>query len=294
MPEITIGIDLGGTRIKAVAIDPSGNLLHQAYTATEDGDDKIWKQKVADTVNQLKSTFHQASYNIGISAPGLPNASYSAIAFMPGRLQGLENFSWSAYLHHPAYVLNDGVASMMAEAKFGAAKNHRHAVMITLGTGVGGAILIDGKPYMGAFNKAGHIGHMVINDEGDPDVTAMPGSLEECIGNCTIEKRSRGRFTSTHELLSACESGDVAAYDIWIKSVRQLGVGIASISNILSPEVIILGGGITEAGDDLFVPLNAFVNQYEWQPGGAKVKIVKAEYGDLAGAIGAACFAMDR
>ena len=67
--------------------------------------------------------------------------------------------------------------------------------MLTLGTGVGGAILIDGKPYQGAFNKAGHIGHMVIDEGGDRDVTGMPGSLEECIGNCTIEKRSKGKFS---------------------------------------------------------------------------------------------------
>src|SRR5437762_10742914 len=73
--------------------------------------------------------------------------------------------------------------------------------MITLGTGVGGALLINKQPYQGSFNKAGHIGHMVIDSDGDADVTNMPGSLEECIGNCTIKKRSEGKFASTHELL---------------------------------------------------------------------------------------------
>lgn len=292
MQEVTIGIDLGGTRIKAVVIDIYGNVLHQSYTSTQDGDDKTWKQKVADTLREIKTIIPQSSYSVGISAPGLPNESYSAIAFMPGRMQGLENFIWKEYLKHPAYVVNDGVASMMAEAKFGAAKEYKHAVMITLGTGVGGAILIDGKPYMGAFNKAGHIGHMVINDELDPDVTGMPGSLEDCIGNCTIRKRSNGKFTSTHELIAAYRQGDTSAKAIWLKSVRQLAIGIASISNILSPQLVILGGGITEAGDDLFIPLNEYVSQYEWRPGGSKVQIVKAMYGDLAGAIGAACFAI--
>ena len=80
---------------------------------------------------------------------------------MPGRMQGLENLVWKDFLQQPAYVLNDAVAAMMGEAKFGAAKNKKNVVMLTLGTGVGGAILIDGKPYQGAFNKAGHIGHMV-------------------------------------------------------------------------------------------------------------------------------------
>jgi glucokinase len=217
-----------------------------------------------------------------------------SIAFMPGRLEGLENFNWTNHLNRNSYVINDGVAALMAEAKFGAGKDASHAVLLTLGTGVGGAILIDGKPYQGSFNKAGHIGHMVINDSGEPDVTGMPGSLEECIGNCTIEKRSGGRFTSTHALLEAYRKNDSHAAEIWLKSIRQLALGIASISNILSPEFIILGGGITEAGDDLFVPLEQFLSLYEWRPGGAKSIIKKAEFGDLAGAIGAACFALEK
>ena len=122
----------------------------------------------------------------------------------------------------------------------------------------------------------------------------MPGSLEECIGNCTIEKRSKGKFASTHELLVAYRNGDTFAKEIWLKSVRQLAIGLASVTNILSPELIVLGGGITEAGNDLFVPLQEFMEQYEWRAGGNKVEIVKATYGDMAGAIGAACFAMSK
>jgi glucokinase len=289
----TIGIDLGGTRIKAVAIDADGRILHQLYQPTNDGDDTVWKNAVAMAAKELQNILKTEKIPIGLSAPGLPDENNTAIAFMPGRMQGLENLCWKDFLHQPAYVLNDAVASMMGEAKFGAAKNKKNVVMLTLGTGVGGAILIDGKPYQGAFNKAGHIGHMVINDEGDADVTGMPGSLEECIGNCTIEKRSKGKFTSTHELLEAYKSGDPFSRDVWLKSVRQLAIGLASITNILSPEVIVLGGGITEAGSDLFEPLKEYMNEYEWRAGGNKVEIVKATYGDMAGAIGAACFAMN-
>lgn len=291
--DLTIGIDLGGTRIKAVAIDADGNVLHENYQPTNDGDDKTWKQAVAAAVKELQAILKTEKINIGLSAPGLPNENNTAIAFMPGRMQGLENFNWKYFLHQPTYVLNDAVAAMMGEARFGAAKNKKNVVMLTLGTGVGGAILIDGKPYQGAFNKAGHIGHMAINDEGDPDVTGMPGSLEECIGNCTIEKRSKGKFTSTHELLDAYRQGDAFAKNVWLKSVRQLAIGLASVANILSPEVIVLGGGIAQAGKDLFEPLNEFMSQYEWRPGGNKTEIIKAVYGDMAGAIGAACFAMN-
>ena len=289
----SIGIDIGCTKIKAVAIDADGNVLHQLYELTNDGGDKVWKNAVVAAVKELQNVLKTEKINIGLSAPGLPNENNTAIAFMPGRMQGLENLSWKDVLHQPTYVLNDAVAAMMGEAKFGAAKNKKNVVMLTLGTGVGGAILIDGKPYQGAFKKAGHIGHMVINDEGDADITGMPGSLEECIGNCTVEKRSKGKFTSTHELLKAYKNGDAFSKDVWLKSVRQLAIGLASVTNILSPEVIVLGGGITQAGSDLFEPLKEYMNQYEWRAGGNKTEIVQATYGDMAGAIGAAWFAMD-
>jgi glucokinase len=229
-----IGIDLGGTRIKGVVVDEAGNLLQQVYMPTNDGDEAVWKKAVADTVNELRQGLN-GNVVIGISAPGLPNKENTTIAFMPGRLEGLENFVWRDYLQYPAFVLNDGVAALVAEAKTGAAKNSTNAIMITLGTGVGGALLINKQPYQGSFNKAGHIGHMVINDSGEHDVTGMPGSLEDCIGNCTIVRRSKGKFTSTHELVKAYRDGDEFAKTVWLTSVKKLAIGLASASNFISP-----------------------------------------------------------
>jgi glucokinase len=292
--QVTIGIDLGGTRIKGVAIDIAGNVLQQLYTPTNDGDGETWKEGIAKTVIALKEKVNSRNPLVGISAPGIPNNENTAIECMPGRLQGLENFVWRAFLQTPTYVLNDAISAIMAEAKLGAAKNCTNAVMLTLGTGVGGALLIHGKPYQGSFNKAGHMGHSVVDCNGDIDVTGMPGSLEECIGNCTIEKRSKGKFTSTHDMLEAYRNGDAFAKEVWMKSVKHLAIALASICNIISPDTIIIGGGIAEANDDLFVPLNKMFDVYEWRPGGMKTKIVKAQQGDLAGAIGAACFAMEK
>lgn len=290
----SIGIDLGGTRIKGVAIGITGKVLHQSYTSTNDGEGEVWKDAIAATVNDLKQKLNIDKISVGISAPGLPNKENTAIGFMPGRLEGLENFIWSNYLRCPVYVLNDGVAALVAEAKTGAAKESTNAIMVTLGTGVGGALLIHGKAFQGSFNKAGHIGHTVVDCDADCDVTGMPGSLEECIGNCSIEKRTNGKFTSTHELLKAFRNGDTFAKDVWLTSVRKLAIGIASASNLISPDTIIIGGGIAEADDDLFIPLNKWFDVFEWQPGGIRPQIVKAVHGDLAGAIGAACFAMSK
>jgi glucokinase len=293
MPTITIGIDLGGSRIKAVAIDNSGSTVYQQYLPTNDGDDAVWKNAVFSAVQEIKNKLHFTWHTIGISAPGLPNSNNSAIAFMPGRLQGLENFIWSEFLNAKTFVLNDAISALMGEARFGAAKDKRNVVMLTLGTGVGGAILIDGKPYQGSFNKAGHIGHMVVDSDGEPDIIGIPGSLEDAIGNCTIEKRTNGRFSSTHSMLEAYRSGDKFAADVWITSVRKLAIALASLTNILSPEMIILGGGITEAGKDLFEPLGNFMCKFEWRTGGNQTEIVKAQYGDFSGAVGAACFARE-
>ena len=289
-----IGIDLGGTRIKGVAIDADGNILHQTYTPTNDGEGEVWKAAIAETVNNLKQLLDANNIIVGISAPGLPNKENTAIGFMPGRLDGLENFYWTNYINHPCYVLNDGVAALVAEAKTGAAKESVNAVMVTLGTGVGGALLINKQAYQGSFNKAGHIGHMVVNCEGDCDVTGMPGSLEECIGNCTIEKRSNGKFTSTKDLIDAYKTGNTEAEKIWITSVKHLAMALASASNFISPDTIVVGGGIAEANEALFTPLNTWFDTFEWQPGGIRPKIVKAIHADLAGAIGAACFAKEK
>lgn len=290
--KIAIGIDLGGTRTKAVALDENRNILHQLYFSIDHTDDKTWKTAIKNAVNELREKINSNDFIIGISAPGIPNEKNSAIAYMPGRLQGLENFEWSTFLNKETYIINDAVAALMAEAKLGVAKNKKNVVLLTLGTGVGGAILIDGKPYQGNFQKAGHIGHISINCDEDSDITGMPGSLEDAIGNCTIQKRSEGKFNDTHALLQAYRNGDDNAKFIWLTSIRKLAIGMASVINILSPECIILGGGITEAGNDLFEPLEDFLLQYEWRPGGNRCNILKAQFGDMAGAIGAACFAL--
>ena len=294
MSETAIGIDLGGTRIKAVAIDGSGKILHQNNHPTHDGDDSVWKNAVATAVAEIHDTIGSRDAVVGISAPGLPNQDNSAIAFMPGRLQGLENFDWTGFLDVRTFVMNDAISAMMAEARFGAAKDRKNVAMLTLGTGVGGALLIEGKPYQGAFSKAGHLGHMVIDSDGDRDITGIPGSLEDAIGNCTIKQRSFGKFTSTKQLLEAFRNGDLFATEIWLTSVRKLAIGLASLTNILSPEMIVLGGGITDAGKDLFAPLEKYMEVFEWRAGGNKTEITKALYGDLAGAVGAACFAMEK
>jgi len=304
--QTAIGIDLGGTWIKGVLMDIyTGEIVKQLYHPTNCEADRAdtqqgathWKQAVKEAVHDLHRHADalpggSTVQAVGLSAPGLPNATNQCIAFMPGRLPGLENFSWGHFLNEPVHVVNDAHAALVAESRFGVAKGYKNVVMLTLGTGVGGGILIDGKLYQGNAQKAGHLGHITVNTESDLSITGQPGSLENAMGNATIEKRSQGRFTSTYQLLEAYKQGDYFAQWVWLTSVRHLAIGICALANAFSPDLVVLGGGITQAEDDLLLPLAEFMNLHEWRPGGQSTPIKLAYFGDMAGAIGAASFAI--
>lgn len=293
--QIAIGIDLGATNIKGVLIDSEGNVHHQLTGETREHDQQHWKKAVTEMIGSLESKSAHGVHVVGLSAPGLADSLNQAIAFMPGRLQGLENFNWSAFIGKNIHVLNDGHAALMAEACFGAGKGMKNVVLLTLGSGVGGGILINGNLYQGLGQMAGHFGHSTVDAMTHvQDVTNMPGSIEVAIGNVTVAARSHGRYNSTRELVAAYEKQDPFATWVWLSSVQKLAASIASAINIVSPEVVILSGGITKAGDLLMKPLLSFLEKYEWRPGGMQPPILLARFSDMAGAIGAAAFALSR
>ncbi|GAA4398108.1 ROK family protein [Nibrella viscosa] len=288
--ELAIGIDLGGTRIKGVLLNrATGDILQQQLVPTNDSGRGDWKTVVAAMAAYLSNLAPEPVGGVGLAAPGLPSPDNQTIACMPGRLQGLEGFDWSAWLGQPVRVLNDAHAALMAEVRYGAAKSVRHALMLTLGTGVGGGLLIDGRLYQGFYQMAGHIGHITVDADSEwLDVTQTPGSLEDAIGNATVSRRSYGRYTTTSELVAGYLQNEPLASLVWLTSVRRLAVALASMANLFSPEVIILGGGIIQAGESLFGPLQTFLDLFEWRPAGKKTAIVQAHFQDWAGAIGAA------
>lgn len=290
---VFIGIDLGGTNIKGVLVDESGEVLKQHYIPTHDDRDGLWRGNVREMARYFQSFWQEPISGIGLSAPGLPDEANQCIAFLPNRLPGLVNFMWGEYLGLPTRVINDAHSALMAEAAFGVAKGHKNVVLVTLGTGVGGGLLINGELYQGLSQMAGSIGHITVNVHDDEcSIVGAPGSLEYAIGNYSIERRSRGRYASTWELVEAYRKGEPFATYLWLASVKALAVGLSSLVNTFSPDCIVLAGGITLADDALFEPLLAFMDVYEWRPGGKTTPIVQAHFGDMAGAIGAAGFAM--
>ena len=148
--------------------------------------------------------------------------------------------------------------------------------------------MVDGRVLRGHLGRAGHLGHVSLDPDGARDIVNTPGSLEDAIGECTLPVRSGGTFASTRELVEACRKGEKKAEEVWLRSVRALAAAIAGHVNVLDPEIVVIGGGIAEANEALFVPLAKAFEQFEWRPGGARVRVVKAALGPNAGATGAA------
>lgn len=291
-----IGVDLGTTNTKAGAFAENGTermrLLRPTGEGREGGGPPAFAECVRGLIGEIEAEIGTPAAAIGLAAPGLASRDGRSIAYMPGRFTGLESFVWSHFLGRPVPVLNDAHAALLGEVWQGAAQQVQDAFMLTLGTGVGGAVLADGRLVRGHSGRAGHLGHLCLDVDGTPDITRIPGSIEDAIGNHNIRERSGGLFETTHALIAAYRDGDARATEIWHRSVRALGCAIASLVNVLDPEVVVLGGGIALAGPALFEPLRAVMDEVEWRPAGHQVRIVPAQLDDWAGAYGAAWQAM--
>src|SRR5881296_496459 len=186
-----LGIDLAGARVKARAVTPGGTSLAR-YNESFDPERSM---RFAETIRGVGAHAEAGQgsrpMGVGLSAPGLAAQDGRSIAFMPGRLQGLVRLVWSDVLGtpYPIPVLNDAHAALLGEVWQGAAQGCSNVMMITLGTGVGGAAMVDGHLLRGHTGKAGHLGHATVDMNGPPDICDMPGSLEMAIGNCTIRER---------------------------------------------------------------------------------------------------------
>lgn len=281
-----IGLDVGGTNIKGLALDDRGRVVAEVVRKTADKGDESWRENVRAVCAALRA--QSPATAIGLCAPGLPSRDESAIAHMRGRLRGVEHFRWSDFLDMPTVVMNDAHAALLGEVAQGAARGAQNALMLTLGTGVGGAATIDGRLLRGRLGRAGHFGHLSLNPAGTADIFGTPGSLEDAIGDSTVARRSDGRFTTTHALVAAAAAGDAVAQAIWIKSVRALAAALAGLINAFDPELVVLGGGIAQSGEMLMAPLRMHLDAMEWRPTGNAVPIVPAVLGANAGAVGAA------
>lgn len=289
-----IGIDLGGNRLKSAIVMENREIIKTHIINTNETPSQ-WTACIHNRIQEFTKEMKSSPSWIGLAAPGLTDYQKTHIAHMPGRLHGLEGLNWAESLNSSVdiQILNDAHAALYGEICIGAAKGSKQATLITLGTGVGGAAIVDGHLLHGNIGRAGHLGHISVNIHGSPDICNMPGSLEDAIGEASVKKRTNGYVSSTKELVERFKAGESEAEQYWLTSVHTLACAIAGIINILDPEFIIIGGGISEAGESLFGPLKDYVNSYEWQPAGHKVRIIPAQLKEFSGAIGVCCFAQD-
>lgn len=296
--ELLIGIDLGGTYIKALVTNLNGDVIHEVSTPTNDivGVDNStqWKESVKRLIGELEAKCGREILHIGVSSPGTVNLDNQHVLSNGTKLLGVEDFKWADYLERPVYVLNDAHAALYSESKLGIGKGIKNLIMITLGTGVGGGIMIDGKLLQGQMGRAGHIGHTSITKDPVLGIANTPGTIESEIGECSLPRRTYGKFNSTKDLLEAHKNGDSFATWVWLNSVQALSRCITSSINIISPELIIIGGGVAKAGEALMKPLESFLDIYEWRPKGFKTPVKFAQMGNHAGAIGAALFSYEK
>ena len=287
----SIGVDLGGTNIKIVVITNDGEVIEYLTCDTADSEGS-WAQTIKENLDLIEKRRGQSPCQIGLAAPGLAAKDARSIAYMQGRLKGLQGFVWQDFLDSvaPVVVLNDAHAALLGEAWRGAAKGYRNVILLTLGTGVGGAVLVEGRLIKGQIGRAGHLGHVTVYSDGSPDIVNTPGSLEQMIGNYNLAERSGGRFSSTRLLVEAHLRGDKEATTVWLRSIFHLAAAIASFINAFDPEIVIVGGGIAKAGPALFDPLRKELDRFEWRPLGHTVQVVPAALGEKAGAIGAAYY----
>lgn len=287
------GLDIGGTTVKAVVVDPDGNAHLRTTFATGDGMAADYRARVPSHLREIEAA-HGVADAVGIAAPGLAAPDGRSIAWMMGRMAGLMGLDWTTHLgrDRAVRVVNDAHAALLGERWLGAARGRRDVLMLTLGTGVGGAAICDGRLLRGHLGRAGHFGHVTLEFAGAPDICGTPGSLEDAVGNHSVARRSDGRFAGTRDLIDAMERGDLEARRLWDRSLDALAAAVVSLVNALDPQRVIIGGGIATVGATLFDGLRARVARLEWRPTGAAVEIVPAELGEYAGAFGAAHLAM--
>jgi glucokinase len=307
MSKQAIGVDFGGTTVKVGVVDGDRVIDKAPPIATQDYltaapliDD------IARIVRELCLRFPEVAA-IGAGMPGF-------VDFPTGRVHRLTNVEgWTDIslkkeledrLDLPAIIDNDANAMAYAEWKFGAGMGCQHLVALTLGTGVGGGLVIDGKMARGANSVGSELGHISINYKGRTGPYGNPGGLEEYIGNNEIVARARELYREAGQRLSldncspktlaaSAEAGDPVAIQVWDGIAEKLACALTSTVFLLNPEVIIIGGGVSKAGKLLFEPLQKKLFSQIGVPFREHLRILPAQFGNEAGMIGAANEALE-
>ncbi len=307
--EVFLGIDLGGTAIKVGLVSREGKLLKsfQVPTKAESHDRQV-------IVDNLKTAIRSAMegeervLSIGIGVPGGVDKKHGMIRFMPN-IQPLENYALAEDLEKsfgmPVAIDNDANNAARGEYIFGAGKKYQDFVLITLGTGIGGGIFIRGDIYGGVANFAGEVGHMKIVPEGRACGCGLNGCWEAYGSATAMIKRAKGlvamgkrtSLSSVNEInakviFDEAKKGDEIALEVVEEACHYIGIGIANLIHLFNPEAVIVGGGVSHAGDFLFERLRRYASLYTKTEMFETCEIVPAVLVNDAGVMGSAALAL--
>jgi glucokinase len=305
-------VDLGGTKILSLVVDQDGAVLGEDMRPTEaaSGPDAV----IGRIVDSMCAAMERAGVPVlaamGIAAPGPIDFERGLITAAPN-LPGWRNVPVAARLGDrfgcPAVLENDANAAALGEFAFGAGRGARHLVYLTISTGIGGGLVLDGRLYRGADGAAGEVGHIPLLPDGPACGCGAHGCLEALASGTAIARRARelllsghatglrrlsGRDTVTAEQVhEAAERGDTDARAVIEDAGRYLGRGLATIVNLFNPHVIVLGGGTAKIGPMLLEPAHEELRAHALRLPLSRVRVVSAALGDRAGALGVAALA---
>jgi glucokinase len=316
-----LGVDIGGTKLIIGAVREDGADLvgtESTWTQAERGADDILERlaaqirRVADAL--VRERPGAELIGMGVGAPGALDRAKGLVYLAPNL--GWRDMPLGARLREivdvPVALENDANCAVLGECWIGAAQGVRHAIGLTIGTGVGGGIVCDGRLYHGASDCAGEIGHITIDTEGRRCGCGNYGCLEAYASGTAIALRAAEQIESGADssladrvegnlraitaqmVYEAAEAGDALALEVVTETARFLGAGVASLLNIFNPEAVVIVGGVTRAGPRLFVPLEREVRRRAFKPAVAACRIVPGRLLGTAGVWGAAKAFLDQ
>ncbi|MBI3599254.1 MAG: ROK family protein [Nitrospinae bacterium] len=312
MKDYVIGLDLGGTNIRAAAVTREGEILHRVKIPTEvpKGRKRVIANilKVIETIRQELKGFKLSAIGMGI--PGIIFFDKGIVAQSPNFPDWIDfnlRERMSKDLDVPFYIDNDANLAAVGEGWIGAGKDFNSFCMFTLGTGVGGGIVLNKNIWRGEYGMAGELGHITIYPDGHLCNCGNRGCLEQYasatgivrmakeksqIPRPTIVSAPKSQITA-NTIYQSAKKGDTYSLEIFQKMGRILGIGIADIVNILNIELFIIGGGVADAWDYFAPSTIEEIGKRTYRVTGERVKVIKAKLGDDAGIFGAAYVAIN-
>lgn len=303
--DVWIGLDLGGTALKAGAVSPRGRLLAWREELVDDQAPRAVAARMARVVRSLQGKAGGRLRGVGVGVPGPIDVARGVVTSAPN-MPGWRDVPIARWVARatgvPAVIENDANAAALGECWVGAGRGRRSVVLYTLGTGIGGGIVLDGKLWHGAKGGAGELGHVPVEPDGRRCPCGARGCIEAYASARAVVKRfrelravrrSRIGGRDAKEICDAARKGDPLARSVVQEAGRYLGLAVAGVVNTLNPEVVILGGGMSAAGGVILSPVRAAVRAHALPLMRKGLRIVSARLGNAAGAIGAAGCALN-